>query len=142
MSSLLNPYIGFTGNAREAMEFYLTVFGGKLDMNTFKEFNLSKSPADDNKIMHAQLTTEGGMTLMGSDVPEGMPYDEGSRISITLSGDDEAELRSFWRKLTEGGNVTLPLEKSPWNDYFGMVTDRFGVQWMVNINGSTNPTNQ
>jgi PhnB protein len=137
MQSVLNPYVAFRDNAREAMEFYQSVFGGKLDMNTFKEFQASEDPAEDDKIMHAQLQAENGITLMGADTPNSMEYDPGSNISLSLSGDDEAELRGYFEKLSAGGTVVEPLEKAPWGDTFGMVVDKFGTTWMVNISGGS-----
>ena len=83
--------------------------------------------------MHAQLETPAGYTLMASDAPAGMPRDEGSSISISLSGDDADDLRVWFAKLSEGGSVTMPLEKQVWGDEFGMCVDPFGIQWMVNI---------
>jgi PhnB protein len=136
MQSKLNPYLSFRDNARQAMEFYHSVFGGKLDMNTFKEFHASQDPSEDDKIMHARLDADNGMTLMGADTPNAMEYDDGSRISISLSGDNEAELTSYYQKLSAGGTQTMPLEKAAWGDTFGMCTDQFGVSWMVNIAGS------
>lgn len=133
MQSRLNPYLGFKDNAREAMEFYQSVFGGKLDLNTFKEFNASQDPSEDDKIMHSMLETDNGITFMASDTPNGMEYRPGSSISMSLSGDNEAELRGYWDKLTAEGTVTMPLEKAPWGDTFGMCTDKFGVNWMVDI---------
>jgi PhnB protein len=135
MQSRLNPYISFKDNSRAAMEFYKTVFGGTLTMNTFKEFHASQDPSEDDKIMHAMLEADNGITFMASDTPSGMEYRPGSNMSMSLSGDNEAELRSYWEKLSAGGTVTMPLEKAPWGDTFGMVTDKFGVQWMVNITG-------
>jgi PhnB protein len=135
MPSVLNPYIHFKNNARQAMEFYQSVFGGKLTMSTFKEFQMSPDPSQDNNIMHAQLQADNGITLMGSDTPDSMPYNPGSSITISLSGDNEAELRGYWDKLAAGGEVAMPLEKSPWGDYFGMLNDKFGTEWMVNIAG-------
>ena len=133
MSSRLNPYISFPGGvARAAMEFYRDVFGGTLNISTFGEFGQADTPIAD-QVMHGMLETPSGFTLMGSDTPPGMPEDSGSAISISLSGDDEAELRGYWDGLTAGGNVTLPLEKQMWGDTFGMCTDQFGVNWMVNI---------
>ncbi len=135
MNSKLNPYIGFNGNARDAMEFYKSVFGGNLHMMTFKDLQMSQNPIDDNKIMHSQLDVDNGITLMGADAPEGMDTSEGSRITISLSGDNEAELRDYWDRLTAGANITQPLEAAPWGDTFGMLTDKYGVNWMVNIAG-------
>ncbi len=133
MQTKLNPYISFKDNTREAMQFYNTVFGGKLTMSTFKEFSASQDPNEDNLIMHAQLETEGGITLMASDTPNRMEYRPGTNFSVSLSGDNEAELTTYYQKLSEGGMVTMPLEKAPWGDSFGMCTDKFGVGWMVNI---------
>jgi PhnB protein len=130
--SRLNPYISFADNARQAMEFYRDVFGGDLAVNTFGEMG-GAAPGDENKIMHAQLDTPAGYTLMASDTPPGMELSGGSDISISLSGDDADDLRGYFAKLSEGGSVTMPLEKQMWGDEFGMCVDPFGVQWMVNI---------
>lgn len=135
MKTQLNPYLSFKDNAREAMEFYKTVFGGKLTINTFKEYHASEDPAEGNKVMHAVLEAENGVTFMASDTPNSMEYKGGASISMSLSGENEEELRGYWDKLAEGGSVTMPLEKAPWGDTFGMVLDKFGVHWMVDITG-------
>ena len=131
----LNPYIGFDGQAREAIEFYKTVFGGDLTISTYGESGMSDDPSLADKVMHAQLDAGPDLLLMASDAPPGMPLDSGSRISVSLSGDDEATLRGYWDGLVESGSVTMPLEKAPWGDSFGMCTDRYGINWMVNIAG-------
>jgi PhnB protein len=132
MATLLNPYLAFDGEAREAMEFYKDVFGGELRINTFGEYgNADPSMAD--KTMHAQLEAPNGLTLMASDTPEGMRSSKGDNISLSLSGEDGDELRRYWDGLSEGGQVTMPLEQQVWGDEFGMLVDRFGVPWMVNI---------
>jgi PhnB protein len=134
MQSKLNPYVSFKDNARQAMEFYHTVFGGKLDLNTFGETQGVGDPGEDNKIMHAMLEAENGITFMAADTPASLEFNEGARISMSLSGDNEEELRGYFEKLSgSGGQVTLPLEKAPWGDSFGMCKDQFGVDWMVNI---------
>lgn len=135
MTVQLNPYLIFRDNAREAMEFYQSVFGGRLEQHEFKEFQVSGDPGEDSKIMHASLDVGNGIVFMGADTPKDMPYHPGSSISMSLSGDDEEELTSYFQKLSEGGTVTLPLEDAPWGDKFGMLTDRFGIEWMVNISG-------
>ena len=132
MASVLNPYISFDGAARDAMETYKATFGGELSVNTFGDFGQAP-PGFEDKVMHSQLETPSGFTLMASDTPPGMPYQPGGTISISLSGDDEAELRGYWAKLSDGGEVTLPLEQQMWGDVFGMCVDRFGINWMVNI---------
>ena len=136
MASRLNPYLNFKNNARQAMEFYKDVFGGELSMNTFQEFQASQDPSEADMIMHAQLEASDGILFMAADTPNNMPFQEGSNISMSLSGENEAELRGYFDKLAAGGTVLQPLEKAPWGDTFGMLTDPFGVTWMVNITGS------
>jgi PhnB protein len=131
----LNPYLSFRDQAREAMELYRSAFGGELTIATFGESGMTDDPNERDKVMHALLDTGTGLVLMASDTPPGMELREGSRVSISLSGDDEATLRGYWDALTAGGTVTMPLERAPWGDTFGTCTDRFGVDWMVNIAG-------
>ncbi|MFI1209542.1 VOC family protein [Streptomyces sp. NPDC020802] len=132
MASRLNPYISFDGDARQAMEFYEEVFGGTLALNTFGESGAPDGPEAD-KIMHGMLETPSGFTLMCADTPPGMDHTPGTNFSVSLSGDDDAELRGYWEKLSAGGTVVVPLDKQMWGDVFGMCTDRFGIPWMVNI---------
>ena len=101
-------------------------------MNTFAEFGQADAPNADN-IMHGMLETPGGFTLMAADTPPGMEHDPGTNIAVSLSGDDADELRGYWEKLSQGGTVSVPLEKQMWGDEFGMCTDQFGIGWMVNI---------
>lgn len=136
MQSRLNPYLSFKDNAREAMEFYQSVFGGKLDLNTFKEFNASEDPGEDDKIMHAMLEADNGIVFMASDTPARMEYRPGANISLSLSGDNEEELSGYFARLSEGGQVTMPLEKAMWGDTFGMLVDKFGIPWMINISAA------
>lgn len=135
MQSKLNPYLSFKDNTRQAMEYYQTVFGGKLQMQTFKEFQASTDPSEDYKIMHALLEAENGITIMAADTPNRMEFHEGTSISMSLSGDNKVELSSYFSKLAVGGTIQLPLEKAQWGDTFGMVADRFGINWLVNISG-------
>jgi PhnB protein len=132
MTARLNPYVSFENNARQAMEFYKGVFGGTLTVSTFGELGAPDSP-DADKVMHSQLETDGGFTLMAADTPAGMQRNPGDTITISLSGDDADQLHGYWERLSDGGNVTMPLEKQVWGDEFGMCVDRFGVPWMVNI---------
>lgn len=129
MTSQLNPYIAFKDTARPAMEFYRDVFGGQLDVNTFGEFGGEES----DLLMHAHLQTPSGYTIMAADTPPGMEHSAGSQITMSLSGDDADELRGYWDALAADGAVTMPLEKQVWGDVFGMLTDRWGIPWMVNI---------
>jgi PhnB protein len=136
MASRLNPYISFNGTAREALTFYQDVFGGALAVSTYGEFTPPDTPGAEqiaDQIMHGMLETDRGFTLMCADAPPGMPHNPGDTISVSLSGDDAEDLRGYWARLSDGGTVTVPLEPQMWGDEFGQCTDRFGVQWMVNI---------
>jgi PhnB protein len=133
---LLNPYLSFRDNAREAMEFYRSVFGGELTISTFGDLGASDDPAEKDKVMHGMLQAPNGIVLMGADTPNGMEYTPAAGFSVSLSGDDAQALRGYWDALLDGGALGVPLEKAPWGDTFGMCTDRFGVDWMVNILGS------
>lgn len=132
MSSRLNPYLTFNGDARQAMEFYASVFGGELSLSTFGDLGAT-DPPDANLVMHAMLETDAGYTIMASDVPSQMEYQPMAGASVSLSGDDGDRLRGYWQRLSEGGSVTMALQKQAWGDEFGMCVDRFGVPWMVNI---------
>jgi PhnB protein len=134
MTSRLNPYISFNGTARQALEFYQGVFGGELSVHTFGEYGDPGAPGADN-IMHGMLESPSGLTLMGADMPPGVEFDPGNNMAVSLSGEDAEELRGYWGKLSDGGNVSVPLKKQMWGDEFGMCEDQFGVTWLVNIAG-------
>ena len=136
MSTRLNPYLSFRDSAREAMGFYQSVFGGELTVSTFAEMHASDDPAEQHKVMHSMLETDAGLVLMGADTPNSMDLASSSNISISLSGEDEPELRGYYDKLVADGTVLEPLVKAPWGDTFGMCVDKFGVTWLVNISGA------
>jgi PhnB protein len=133
MSIKLSPYLNFQGNTRAAMEFYHGVFGGDLKLSTFKDLHASDIPDDyQDKVMHAVLEA-GDITIMAS---EGRPDSQvkfGDNVSLSLAGDDKDKLTSYFHRLSAGGKITMPLEQQVWGDLFGMLTDSFGVHWMVNI---------
>lgn len=132
MASRLNPYVSFDGDARQAMEFYKEVLGGTLTLATYGEAGHQGTPEAD-KLMHARLDSPSGFTVMAADTPPGMEHTPGNNFSMSLSGDDDAELRGYWEKLSADGSVVVPMEKQMWGDVFGMCTDRFGISWMVDI---------
>ncbi|GIZ97996.1 VOC family protein [Tsukamurella sp. TY48] len=137
MTVRLNPYISFADNAREALEFYREVLGGELEISTFEGMPPEMiDPSETGKVMHGQLTTPDGLTLMAADTPAGMPRTVGDDISVSLSGDDLAKLTGWWEKLSGSGQVTVPFVQAPWGDTFGMCVDRFGVKWLVNASAS------
>ncbi|PZF10468.1 VOC family protein [Curtobacterium sp. MCLR17_034] len=137
MTVRLNPYLGFRSGAREALEFYHSVFGGTLTIGTFGEAGMSQDPADADKVMHGQLDGDQSLLLMASDAPSGMPTPAESSISLSLSGDDHELLTRWWNGLAQGATIIEPLTTAPWGDTFGMLTDRHGVSWLVNISGAT-----
>lgn len=133
----LDAYLFFRENkCKEAMEFYKSVFGGDLSMQTYGEGMpgemMQGMEGNEDKIMHS-LLSGGDIRLMGSDSTRDGEFGQ-SFISLSLSGDDEEKLRNAWEKLSEGGKVDMPLEKAPWGDTFGSLTDKYNVEWMVNIN--------
>lgn len=135
MTTKLNSYIHFNGNARDAMEFYRSIFGGEVLSSTYGESASDDMPVDEtvaDKLMHAHLHG-GHIELMGSDMPDSANFAEGSRVTLSINGSDEAELRDYWEKLSQDAQVHVPLDSAPWGDIFGMLTDKFGVNWMVNI---------
>ena len=136
MSVLLNPYVNFKDNTRDAMTFYQSVLGGDLNVMGFGDVpGMEVAPEDNLKVMHAQLETERGFTLMAADTPNYLEFTPFNG-SISLSGDEEATLRGYWDKLADGGEIVQPLNQAPWGDTFGMLTDQFGINWLFNIAGA------
>lgn len=135
MTSILNPYLHLDGDAREALTFYHSVFGGELRVMTYGDMGMEGESAD--RVMHGQISAPNGLTLMVSDGPPGESVNRGNAWSLSLSGEDDTELRGWFEALSAGGEITLPLEKQMWGDVYGQFTDRFGTPWMVNI---TQPT--
>lgn len=136
MTANLNPYLNFRGTAREALTFYRSVFGGELEISSFKEFGMPVGPGEEDLVMHGQLDAPNAPLLMAADVPSHLPFTPGQNtFVVALTGDDAALLTGWWEALAEGATVEQPLEQAPWGASFGMLTDRFGVPWMVNIAG-------
>jgi PhnB protein len=127
----LNPYLFFNGNAREAMEFYKGIFGGELNISNFEDFNSDVPGMEEmkGKVMHAML--DGEVKLMASDSRQAS--DKMAKVELSISGDDEAKLKSYFEKLSAGGTVKMPLEKQAWGDLYGQLQDEYGVDWMINI---------
>ena len=132
----LNPYLFFDGNCREAFEFYRSVFGGDfMFMQTFGDApsDLNLPEADKDRIMHVSLPVESGV-LMGSDSMSGMgaPPTMGDNISLSVNGESVDHCDELMARLSEGGTIKMPMEKTFWGAYFGTCTDRFGIGWMIN----------
>lgn len=132
MTTVLNPYLAFEREAREAMNFYHGVFGGDLVLRSFGESGMPHDPADADRVMHAQLTTAEGHTLMASDALSSMDASPRNQ-RIAISGEDAELLTRYWEGLGDGARLLQPLERAHWGDTFGMLEDRWGVTWLVSI---------
>lgn len=133
MALVLNPYLHFNdGKAEEALNFYKVVFDGEMELSRYGDFPMGADEAIKNLVMHGTVKT-AELQLMVSDTGPMGDVVTGSNISISLSGDDEAKLTKYFTALSEGGKVTKPLSREAWGDTFGMVEDKFGISWLVNI---------
>jgi len=133
MAVQLSPYLTFDGNAREAVEFYASVLGVTPDLSTYDSVGPVDDPAQAKKIMHSQLVVEGVGTLMASDTVPGMAPATSSSVALFGGPGDRARLESWFTALSDGATDVVPIENAPWGDAFGMLTDRFGTVWMVNV---------
>lgn len=127
----INPYLGFGGNCREAMNFYKECFGGDLTMRTFEDSPMDMPSDQRENIMHASLINDD-MILMGSDGMQQETMDTGNRVTLSVNCDTAEEIERLFNKFSEGGNVTMPLQDTFWGARFGMLTDKYGIKWMFN----------
>jgi PhnB protein len=134
MTTHLYPYLNFSGNAREAMEYYKGIFGGKLTMNTFAESGVPTEPSKANQLMHSELKNEGGITFMASDAMEEGLTNHPKAYSMSVHGEDEQVLTEYFTKLCDSKPATQELVETPWGAKFGIVIDKFGIKWLFNIN--------
>jgi PhnB protein len=130
----LNPYLTFDGNCAEAMRFYERTLGGKLSLMTHAESPMADQtpPGSADRIMHARLLLDGG-TLMASDAMAGPDYQGMKGFSLSLGYSQVDEAKRVFDALAEGGRVTMPFQKTFWAEGFGMLVDRFGMSWMINV---------
>lgn len=133
----VNPYFNFNGNTEDAFNFYKSIFGGEFTgLQRFKDtpHGENMSTQDKEKIMHIALPIGKGNVMMATDILEsmGQKLNVGNNFSMTINPESEAEAEKYFNKLAAGGTITMPLEKAFWGAYFGMLTDKFGIQWMVN----------
>lgn len=134
MSAQLLPYLSFDGNTADAMKFYQSILGGKLTIQTFGQA-FPETPAElKERVMHAHLANDT-LSFMASDThpQHGAMHVPGNNFSMSIVGNDKDRLSGFFNRLAEGGSIQMPLEKQFWGDVFGSLTDKFGIQWMVNI---------
>lgn len=132
----VNPYINFNGNCEEAFKLYQNAFGKELNIMKFKDVppdaRQNISDAENDKVMHCELKLSEGHSIMGSDIPESFGKATiGQNTAISVEVDNENEVNKIFEKLSTGGNVTMQPGKTFWGAYFGMCTDKFGINWMV-----------
>ena len=135
MNATLSPYLNFNGNTAEAMRFYQSVLGGDLTMQTFGDAGVAQNDNEKNLTLHAALTSNA-ITLYASDGRPSTQVIFGDNVHLSLQGTDGERLTAYFNGLSAGGKVDMPLAKQFWGDTFGMLTDKFGVHWMVNISGT------
>lgn len=128
-----DPYINFQGKAREAMEFYQKALGGELDLFAFDDKGAPHPAEPGEPIMHSVLKADGAI-IMGTDGMPQYPAKVGENMAVALSGEDEARLTKVFNELSVGGNVKQALKVESWGDAFGWLEDKYGINWMVNIN--------
>jgi|SRR3989344_1373036 len=130
----INAYLNFKDQAREAMEFYKGVFGGKLEIQTIGQSPMAKETPKEvhNRVMHATLQG-GGVMLMAADSSKPENYKIGNAIILSVNCDSEEEIQDLFKKLSVGANVTMALAQQFWGATFGMLTDKFGLHWMMNF---------
>lgn len=138
MKPTLTPYLYFNGQTKEAMEFYQSILGGELVMQKYGEAGMGVKDEDKEKIIHAELRNES-LSFMASDGSAEHPIQMGDNIHMSVVGSDEALLKKYFEGLAAGGHVDMPLEKQFWGDIYGMLTDKFGIHWSINISSGEQP---
>jgi PhnB protein len=134
----INPYLNFAGNTEEAFNFYKSVFGSEfLTLQRFKDTPQADNVAekDKDKIMHVSLPLGNGSVLMATDALESMGHKltVGNNIQLSIHAESKEEANKLFNGLSAAGKIELPMQDMFWGDYFGMLTDKFGIQWMVSF---------
>jgi PhnB protein len=134
MTIKTTPHLNFRGQARAALEFYHSVFGGSLAAVTYKDAQAVQNPAEAEQIMWGQVAADSGFAIMAYDVPSALQYDAGIiPIFVSVRGTDAAELTDLWEKLSAGSTLIAPLAPAAWSPLYGMLKDKFGVTWVLDI---------
>lgn len=133
MTIAVTPHLNFRGNAREALEFYRSVFGGDLTVARYADLGVGGADEQDN-IVWGQVAADNGFRIMAYDAYPGLPWSQGNDpFFVSVRGIDLDELRSFWDGLADGAVIRQPLGPSQWAPAYGMLTDRFGITWVLDI---------
>ncbi len=127
-------HLNFRGDARAALEFYQSVFGGELVALTYAQMGAAQNPDEADQIMWGQVAAGNGFRIMAFDVPSARPFSRGENSFFqSLRGTDAAETTALWQKLADGADVTVPLAPAAWSPLYGMLTDRFGITWVIDL---------
>ncbi|MGI5161078.1 VOC family protein [Microbispora sp. CA-102843] len=127
-------HLNFRGDARAALEFYQSVFGGDLAVVTYKDAGSPQDPAEADQVMWGQVVAGNGFHVMAYDVPSRLPWDRGENsFFLSLRGETTEEITAYWEKLSDGATIAQPLGPAQWAPLYGMLTDRFGVVWVVDV---------
>jgi PhnB protein len=134
MTVSVTNHLNFRGDARAALEFYQSVFGGEIAIVTYKDAHSVQAPAEADQVMWGQVAARNGFRVMAYDVPSRLPWDEGKNaFFVSVRGDSADEITALWEKLSAGATITQPLAPSGWSPLYGMLKDRFGITWVVDI---------
>lgn len=127
-------HLNFRGDARAALTFYQSVFGGDVLMVTYKDAGNVQDPSEADQVMWGQVAADSGFCVMAYDVPSRMPWNQGENaFFISLRGETTEEVTAYWKKLSDGATVLQPLGPAQWAPLYGMLKDRFGVTWVVDV---------
>lgn len=134
MSVSVTNHLNFRGDARAALEFYRSIFGGELNAVTYEQAHNVQDPTDADRIMWGQVAAENGFRIMAYDVPAAMPWDQGQNsYFVSVRGTDADEIGTYWEGLSEGASIRQPLGPAAWSPLYGMLQDRFGVVWILDV---------
>lgn len=134
MSVTTTTHLNFRGQAREALGFYHQVFGGEIAIVSYQDAGAAQDPAEAHQVMWGQVAAQNGFRVMAFDVPASRPWAPGENaVFVSVRGDDLDELTALWQLLADGAEVIQPLEPAQWSPLYGMLKDRFGTTWVLDI---------
>lgn len=137
MTLTVVTHLNFRGQAREALQFYRSVFGGKIVVRTYADAWSVTDPSEANQVMWGQVASEDGFRIMAFDVPSSRPWSPGeAAFFVSLISESETEIASRWSLLGDGGSVLHPLEPAQWSPLYGMLKDRFGITWVLSVDAA------
>lgn len=134
MSIATTTHLNFRGAAREALDFYRSVFGGRVTAVTYKDADAVQNESEADWVMWGEVAADNGFHVMAYDVPSQLPWSQGENpFFVSVRGDEAEEISALWAELAEGSTVVRALEPAPWSPLYGMLTDRFGVTWVLDV---------